>query len=117
MVSALIQAGCLESRSAAAFAPAKRDTPSRSIDRQTSRRTASLERTAAILSSPAGTLGAPAATISAMAEATRTTLRMPEQLAREFPPAGLPAPHDRELRYYLPGRGPERQLTDWGRSE
>jgi 1-acyl-sn-glycerol-3-phosphate acyltransferase len=31
--------------------------------------------------------------------------------------AGLPAVRDRELRDYLPGVEPERQLNDWGRSE
>jgi 1-acyl-sn-glycerol-3-phosphate acyltransferase len=35
----------------------------------------------------------------------------------ERPAAGLPAIREDELRDYLPGVEPERQLTDWGRSE
>jgi 1-acyl-sn-glycerol-3-phosphate acyltransferase len=53
-----------------------------------------------------------------MAESGRTPLSM-----RERPPAGvdaeaqLPAVRREELRRHLPGVEPERQLTDWGRSE
>jgi 1-acyl-sn-glycerol-3-phosphate acyltransferase len=62
-----------------------------------------------------------------MAEATRTSLRMqhaekPEERGetREVPGAGeaaLPARRDGDLRRFLPGVEPERQLNDWGRSE
>jgi 1-acyl-sn-glycerol-3-phosphate acyltransferase len=48
-----------------------------------------------------------------MAEATRTTLSMSEQASG----SGLPALRDDDLRRLLPGVEPERQLTDWGRSE
>jgi 1-acyl-sn-glycerol-3-phosphate acyltransferase len=53
-----------------------------------------------------------------MAESGRTPLSM-----RERPPAGvdaeaqLPAVRREELRRHLPGVEPDRQLTDWGRSE
>jgi 1-acyl-sn-glycerol-3-phosphate acyltransferase len=42
---------------------------------------------------------------------------MREQAAAGSPAAGLPALRDDELRRHLPGVEPERQLTDWGRSE
>jgi 1-acyl-sn-glycerol-3-phosphate acyltransferase len=48
-----------------------------------------------------------------MAEATRTTLSMSEQASG----SGLPALREDDLRRHLPGVEPERQLTDWGRSE
>jgi 1-acyl-sn-glycerol-3-phosphate acyltransferase len=51
-----------------------------------------------------------------MAEAARTRLSLREEEARGAA-AGLPALRDDELRDYLPGVEPERQLTDWGRSE
>ena len=51
--------------------------------------------------------------------AERTSLRAPEaeveDLARERP--GALARRDDDLRAYLPGLEPERQLNDWGRSE
>jgi 1-acyl-sn-glycerol-3-phosphate acyltransferase len=52
-----------------------------------------------------------------VAEATRTRLSPREDDAAAEPAAGLPAVRDEELRDYLPGVEPERQLTDWGRSE
>jgi 1-acyl-sn-glycerol-3-phosphate acyltransferase len=42
---------------------------------------------------------------------------MREEETVERPAAGLPAIREDELRDYLPGVEPERQLTDWGRSE
>jgi 1-acyl-sn-glycerol-3-phosphate acyltransferase len=53
-----------------------------------------------------------------MAESGRTSLRVrdpevPDLGAR----SGLPARRDDDLRSYLPGVEPERQLNDWGRSE
>jgi 1-acyl-sn-glycerol-3-phosphate acyltransferase len=53
-----------------------------------------------------------------MADSERTTLSMREQEAATAQDgAGLPAVRREELRRYLPGVEPERQLTDWGRSE
>jgi 1-acyl-sn-glycerol-3-phosphate acyltransferase len=52
-----------------------------------------------------------------MAEATRTRLSVHEGEALRGPTGGLPAVRDDDLRGYLPGVEPERQLTDWGRSE
>ncbi|MFL5865958.1 MAG: 1-acyl-sn-glycerol-3-phosphate acyltransferase [Thermoleophilaceae bacterium] len=52
-----------------------------------------------------------------MAEATRTRLSVREDDRTHGPGAGLPAIRDDELRDYLPGVEPDRQLTDWGRSE
>jgi 1-acyl-sn-glycerol-3-phosphate acyltransferase len=52
-----------------------------------------------------------------MADSGRTTLSMREQEAGATAQAGLPAVRREELRPYLPGVEPERQLTDWGRSE
>jgi 1-acyl-sn-glycerol-3-phosphate acyltransferase len=52
-----------------------------------------------------------------MAEATRTRLSVREDDRLEQPGAGLPAIREDELRDYLPGLEPDRQLTDWGRSE
>jgi 1-acyl-sn-glycerol-3-phosphate acyltransferase len=52
-----------------------------------------------------------------MAEATRTRLSVREDDRLEQPGAGLPAIREEELRDYLPGVEPDRQLTDWGRSE
>jgi 1-acyl-sn-glycerol-3-phosphate acyltransferase len=52
-----------------------------------------------------------------MAEATRTRLSVHEGEAVRGPTGGLPAVRDDDLRGYLPGVEPERQLTDWGRSE
>jgi 1-acyl-sn-glycerol-3-phosphate acyltransferase len=51
-----------------------------------------------------------------MAEATRTHLSVRED-DRTEQPGGLPAIREEELREYLPGVEPDRQLTDWGRSE
>jgi 1-acyl-sn-glycerol-3-phosphate acyltransferase len=51
-----------------------------------------------------------------MAEATRTRLSVRED-DRTEQPGGLPAIREEELREYLPGVEPDRQLTDWGRSE
>jgi len=42
---------------------------------------------------------------------------MREEEMAERQAAGLPAVREDELRDYLPGVEPERQLTDWGRSE
>src|SRR5919199_1192562 len=47
-----------------------------------------------------------------------TTTEAPE--VRSMPdaePAGLPARREEDLRDYLPGIEPEREVTDWGRSE
>ena len=52
-----------------------------------------------------------------MAEATRTRLSVRDDEAVPEPASGLPAVREDELRSYLPGVEPERQLTDWGRSE
>jgi 1-acyl-sn-glycerol-3-phosphate acyltransferase len=59
-----------------------------------------------------------------MAEATRTSLRMQHAEKPEGPgeaggagEARLPARRDGDLRRFLPGVEPERQLNDWGRSE
>jgi 1-acyl-sn-glycerol-3-phosphate acyltransferase len=52
-----------------------------------------------------------------MAEATRTRLSVHEGEAVRGPTGGLPAVRHEDLRGYLPGVEPERQLTDWGRSE
>jgi 1-acyl-sn-glycerol-3-phosphate acyltransferase len=52
-----------------------------------------------------------------VAETTRTRLSVRDDEAVREPAAGLPAVRDDELRDYLPGVEPERQLTDWGRSE
>ena len=52
-----------------------------------------------------------------MAEATRTRLSVRGDEAVKESAAGLPAVRDDELRDYLPGVEPDRQLTDWGRSE
>jgi 1-acyl-sn-glycerol-3-phosphate acyltransferase len=49
----------------------------------------------------------------------RTSLRLRETVADDLGAerAGLPAVRDGELRRYLPGVEPERQIDDWGRSE
>ena len=52
-----------------------------------------------------------------MAESGRTTLSMVEEEGGRGVSAQLPAVRREELRRYLPGVEPERQLTDWGRSE
>ncbi len=52
-----------------------------------------------------------------MADSGRTTLSMEEDEAGGGVSAQLPAVRREELRDYLPGVEPERQLTDWGRSE
>src|SRR3954449_7393757 len=56
-----------------------------------------------------------------MAEGGRTSLRVREQVADDLgglqAGAPLPARRDTDLRAYLPGVEPERQLNDWGRSE
>ncbi len=53
-----------------------------------------------------------------MAESNRTPLGVREQPRPEAGPASsLPARTDEDLRRHLPGLEPERQLTDWGRSE
>jgi 1-acyl-sn-glycerol-3-phosphate acyltransferase len=52
-----------------------------------------------------------------MADSARTTLSMREDEAAAAAEAGLPAIRREELRRYLPGLEPDRQLTDWGRSE
>jgi 1-acyl-sn-glycerol-3-phosphate acyltransferase len=52
-----------------------------------------------------------------MAEGGRTSLSMREQRPALTEGAHLPARRREELRDYLPGVEPERQLTDWGRSE
>jgi 1-acyl-sn-glycerol-3-phosphate acyltransferase len=56
-----------------------------------------------------------------MAERARTSLR-PERSPDDAQKANgegrhLPVPTDRDLRRYLPGVEPDRQLDDWGRSE
>src|SRR5436190_13545303 len=52
-----------------------------------------------------------------MADSGRTTLSMREQEEAAVADARLPAVRREELRCYLPGVEPERQVTDWGRSE
>src|SRR3954464_7296645 len=56
-----------------------------------------------------------------MAEGGRTSLRVREPVADDLggarTGAQLPARRDTDLRPYLPGVEPERQLNDWGRSE
>ncbi len=53
-----------------------------------------------------------------MADSARTPLSLREQPAPNGAPAPpLPARQHEDLRRYLPGVEPERQLTDWGRSE
>jgi 1-acyl-sn-glycerol-3-phosphate acyltransferase len=53
-----------------------------------------------------------------MADSPRTTLSMREQEEQATAAdAQLPAVRREELRRYLPGVEPERQITDWGRSE
>src|SRR3954462_10514611 len=56
-----------------------------------------------------------------MAEGGRTSLRVREPVADDLggarTGAQLPARRDTDLRSYLPGVEPERQLNDWGRSE
>ena len=56
-----------------------------------------------------------------MAEGGRTSLRVREQVADDLGGArtgqALPARRDTDLRDYLPGVEPDRQLNDWGRSE
>src|SRR4051794_40268473 len=123
ITSALVQAGCLASRSAAAFAPAKfgirpsapgkRDTPSRSMARQTSRLTSSFVRMSRDRNVGPGGPG----TIGRMAENGRTTLSMRDREPALRAGRPLPAVRPEELREHLPGVEPERQLTDWGRSE
>ena len=53
-----------------------------------------------------------------MPESGRTSLRVREAEVPELGAgAALPARRDDDLRAYLPGVEPERQLNDWGRSE
>jgi 1-acyl-sn-glycerol-3-phosphate acyltransferase len=53
-----------------------------------------------------------------VADSGRTTLSMREEAANGVAAdAQLPAVRREELRRHLPGLEPERQLTDWGRSE
>jgi 1-acyl-sn-glycerol-3-phosphate acyltransferase len=52
-----------------------------------------------------------------MAEATRTRLSVRRDEESRQSVAGLPALRDGDLRKHLPGVEPDRQLTDWGRSE
>ncbi|HEX8066153.1 MAG TPA: 1-acyl-sn-glycerol-3-phosphate acyltransferase [Thermoleophilaceae bacterium] len=53
-----------------------------------------------------------------MAQSARTSLRAPDAQVADLPSAaGLPARRDDDLRPYLPGVEPERQVDDWGRSE
>jgi 1-acyl-sn-glycerol-3-phosphate acyltransferase len=53
-----------------------------------------------------------------MADSGRTSLRVREPEVTDLGArGGLPARRDDELRSYLPGVEPERQLNDWGRSE
>jgi 1-acyl-sn-glycerol-3-phosphate acyltransferase len=73
------------------------------MERHTSRRTVSFERTPR---HPAR-----------LRAVERSTLRMREEAAAGAAATGLPALRDEELRRHLPGVEPERQLTDWGRSE
>src|SRR3954470_2066183 len=89
-------------------APGNRDTPSLSIERHTSRRTSSFARTWGSLQS------------APMADGERTSIGTQGREGAEIGSdngAGLPPVRDQELRDYLPGVEPERQLNDWGRSE
>jgi 1-acyl-sn-glycerol-3-phosphate acyltransferase len=52
-----------------------------------------------------------------MADSERTTLSMREHEQAADADARLPAVLSEELRRHLPGVEPDRQLTDWGRSE
>ncbi len=54
-----------------------------------------------------------------VADGGRTSLRMRDTVADDLGAdrSGLPAVRDGELRRYLPGVEPERQIDDWGRSE
>jgi 1-acyl-sn-glycerol-3-phosphate acyltransferase len=52
-----------------------------------------------------------------VAERGRTTLSTRDREPALRPGASLPALRPEELRRHLPGVEPERQLTDWGRSE
>ena len=54
-----------------------------------------------------------------MADAARTSLRVPEPDVADLAPAttALPARRHDDLRPHLPGVEPERQVNDWGRSE
>ena len=52
-----------------------------------------------------------------MAESARTPISPREQPDGVGPGATLPAVREADLREHLPGLEPERQLTDWGRSE
>src|SRR2546421_7481273 len=52
-----------------------------------------------------------------MAETVRTSLRVSEPEVPDVGRGGLPARRDDDMRRYLPGVEPERQLNDWGRSE
>jgi 1-acyl-sn-glycerol-3-phosphate acyltransferase len=53
-----------------------------------------------------------------MADSGRTSLRVREPEVSDLGAGGsLPARRDDDLRSYLPGVEPERQLNDWGRSE
>src|SRR3989442_3409976 len=53
-----------------------------------------------------------------MPESGRTSLRVREpEIADLGEGPGLPARRDDDMRPYLPGVEPERQLNDWGRSE
>ena len=116
--------GCRASRSAAPLAPAKfgirpsapgkRDTPSRSIARQTSARTSSLERIE------------PDRNVAPVAPRLSGTLdrRWPSPPARPSPRASAAASRaptsscrPRRSSRHLPGVEPERRLNDWGRSE
>src|SRR3954453_2379594 len=93
-------------------APGKRETPSLSMDRQTSFLTSSLERTWR------HRIRLP--TIAPMADRPRTSIGIRGQEEAELGSsngAPLPAVRDAELRDHLPGVEPERQLNDWGRSE
>jgi 1-acyl-sn-glycerol-3-phosphate acyltransferase len=51
-----------------------------------------------------------------VADSIRTSLRLQEEIDAADR-AGLPAERPKDLRPYLPGVEPERQLNDWGRSE
>jgi 1-acyl-sn-glycerol-3-phosphate acyltransferase len=50
-------------------------------------------------------------------ERTSLRFREAEEAALREGPAGLPARRQQDLRPYLPGVEPERQVNDWGRSE
>jgi 1-acyl-sn-glycerol-3-phosphate acyltransferase len=52
-----------------------------------------------------------------VAEGDRTSLSMRERKPALGPGAPLPAERGHDLREYMPGVEPDRQLTDWGRSE